>query len=154
MFWIVLLVILGLLFLLAEIVFLPGVSVGGILAMVCYGSAIWMAFTDYGTVCGSATIVAVLLLSGIMAVWSLRAKTWQRFSLKQQIDSAGNTAANASVKVGDRGISISRLSPMGTVEIDGRRYEAKSAGSYIDQHTEVEVTGFENHNVIVIKSDK
>ena len=38
MFYIILLIVLGLLFLVAELVLLPGVSIGAILALVCYGS--------------------------------------------------------------------------------------------------------------------
>ena len=150
MFWIILLVILGLLFMLAEIVLLPGLSVGAVLALACYGSAAWMAFAWYGSAAGAVTVAAIIVLSGLMTVWALRAKTWQRFSLNQKIDSAGNTVPqNNDVKIGDRGTAVSRLSPMGTVEIGGKRYEAKSDGAYIDQRSEVEVTGFENANVIV-----
>ena len=39
----------------------------------------------------------------------------------------------------------------GKVEIDGKPYEAKSGGEYIDQRTKVEVVGFENFAVIVKK---
>jgi membrane-bound ClpP family serine protease len=38
---------------------------------------------------------------------------------------------------------------MGTVVIDGVSYEAKTTGGFVDQHTEVEVVGFENFNVVV-----
>ena len=40
MFYIVLLVFFGLLFLVAELVLLPGVSIGAVLALVCYGSSV------------------------------------------------------------------------------------------------------------------
>ena len=39
-FYIVLLVFFGLLFLVAELVLLPGVSIGALLALVCYGSSV------------------------------------------------------------------------------------------------------------------
>lgn len=155
MFWIILLVILGLLFLLAEILLLPGVSVGAVLALICYGSASWMAFAWFGTTAGTLVVAAIAVVSAVLTMWALRAKTWQRFSLNQKIESAGNTAPqNDDVKVGDRGTAVSRLSPMGTVEIGGRRYEAKSAGEYIDQRSEIEVVGFENSNVIVRRTTK
>ena len=150
MFWIILLVLLGLLFLLAEILVLPGVSVGAMLALVCYGSAAWMAFAWFGTTAGAVTVAAIIVASGVLTVWALRAKTWQRFSLDQKIESAGNTVPQSEdVKVGDRGVAVSRLSPMGKVTIGGRTYEAKSDGAYIDQRSEIEVVGFENANVIV-----
>jgi membrane-bound ClpP family serine protease len=53
------------------------------------------------------------------------------------------------VKIGDCGVTISRLSPMGKVLIGGKEYEAKSAEAYIDQRSEVTVIGFENFTIIV-----
>ena len=150
MFYIVLLVFLGLLFLVAELVLLPGVSVGAILSVVCYGSSIYLAFRNFGTVAGVTVIVVILFLSLVAVVVSLRAKTWQRFSLRQEIDSSSMPVMPAEVlHVGDRGMTLSRLSPMGKVEIDGRIYEAKSTGAYVDPQCEVEVVGFENFSVIV-----
>lgn len=79
MFYIILLIVLGLLFLVAELVLLPGVSIGAILALVCYGSSIYLAFRDYGTVAGVVVILAILLLSLVATIISLRAKTWRAF---------------------------------------------------------------------------
>lgn len=150
LFYIVLLVFFGLLFLVAELVLLPGVSVGAILAMVCYGSSIYLAFRDFGTLGGVVVIVVILVLSLVAIVVSLRAKTWQRFSLRQEIRSSNlATMPSDELQVGDRGKTLSRLSPMGKVEIDGRIYEAKSTGAYVDPQREVEVVGFENFSVIV-----
>ena len=55
MFFIVLLVFFGLLFLVAELVLLPGVSIGAILALVSYGGAIYIAFRDYGPLAESSS---------------------------------------------------------------------------------------------------
>ena len=88
MVYIVLLIFFGLLFLVAELVLLPGVSIGAILALVCYGSSIYLAFRDLGPVAGSVVVLVILVLSLIATVVSLRAKTWQRFSLKQKINSS------------------------------------------------------------------
>lgn len=149
LFYIILLVLLGLLFLVAEIVFLPGISIGGLLAMVCYGSAIYLAFGDFGTAGGLLVVAVVLVISIVATVVSLRAKTWQRFSLRQQIRSSSMPSPREELHEGDRGVTLSRLSPMGKVEIGGRVYEAKSTGSYIDPRRGVEVVGFENFSVIV-----
>ena len=150
MFYIVLLVFFGLLFLVAELVLLPGVSVGALLSLVCYGSSIYLAFRDFGTATGILVVVVILLLSFVAVVVSLRAKTWQRFSLKQEIRSSNMPVTPAEeLQVGDRGVTLSRLSPMGKVEIGGRTYEAKSQGAYVDQQRDVEVVGFENFSVIV-----
>ena len=142
MFFIVLLVFFGLLFLVAELVLLPGVSIGAILALVSYGGAIYI-------------VAVVLVLSFVATVVSLRSKTWRRFSLKQKVDSSVMPEpVQQSVRVGDTGMTVSRLAPMGKVEIGGKIYEAKSMDSYIDPRREVEVVGFENFNIIVRKHIK
>ena len=150
MFYLILLVFLGLLFLVAELVLLPGVSVAAVLSMVCYGSSIYLAFRDFGSLGGVIVIVVILVLSLVAVLVSLRAKTWQRFSLRQEIRSSSMAVMPADeIRIGDRGVTLSRLSPMGKVEIAGKVYEAKSTGAYVDPRQEIEVVGFENFSVIV-----
>lgn len=149
MFYISLLIFLGIIFLVAELVFLSGSFVGTVLSIICYGSAIWLAFAGYGYAAGLTAIGAVAVLSLAATVISLRAKTWQRLSLSQEIRSSSMAYPEETLKTGDRGLTLSRLSPAGKVEIGGRIYEAKSTGTYIDQRTEIEVCGFENFSVIV-----
>lgn len=149
MWLIVLLVLLGVLFLVAELVLLPGVSLGALFALVCYGSAVYTAFADYGPLTGWLTVAAILLLSLAATAISLRAKTWQRFSLRQKIESSSMPLPDSDVAVGARGVAVSRLAPMGKVEIGGRLYEAKSSDAYIDQRSRIEVVGFENFNIVV-----
>lgn len=150
MFFIVILVLFGILFLIAEIVLLPGVSIGAVLSLVCYGSAIYMAFRDYGPLTGVAVVLAIVVLSIVATFFSLRANTWQRFSLRQKITSSGiPTPAEQDVKIGDRGVTLSRLCPMGKVRFGEKIVEAKSLDAYVDPRTEVEVVAFENFNVVV-----
>jgi membrane-bound ClpP family serine protease len=147
MFYIILLIVLGLLFLVAEIVLLPGVSVGALLALVC--DAIYLAFRYHDTPTGIVVVVLIVILSLVATILSLRAKTWQRFSLRQKIDSSSMPSPQTRLRLGERGVTLSRLSPMGRVEIGGELYEAKSLDAYVDPRTEVEVVGFENFSVIV-----
>ena len=53
--------------------------------------------------------------------------------------------------VGDKATTLSRLSPMGKIQVGEKIYEAKSLDSYVDPRVEVEVVGFENFTVIVKK---
>ena len=70
-------------------------------------------------------------------------------ALNDKIESKSSDLPENSVKIGDKGSAISRLSPMGKVEIGGEMYEAKSIDAYIDQRSEIEVVGFENFTIIV-----
>ncbi len=148
--YIILLLIFGVLFLIAELVLLPGVSIGALLSIVCYGSAIYLGF-DHSTSVGVVILVVAILSAIAASIFSLRAKTWQRFALKNEILSQSMPSPEKELKAGDRGVTVSRLSPMGKVEIAGRMYEAKSMDAYIDPKQAVEVVGFENFSVIVKK---
>ncbi|MCM1300838.1 MAG: NfeD family protein [Alistipes senegalensis] len=148
---IILLIFFGLLFLVAELVLLPGISIGALLSLVCYGSSIYLAFRDHDPLTGCVVVGAILVLSLVAVIVSLRAKTWQRFSLEQKIPASSMPEPEKELQLGVRGKSVSRLSPMGKVEIEGRVYEAKSQDVYIDPRSEVEVVGFENFSVIVRK---
>lgn len=150
---IILLVLLGVFFLVVELVLLPGVTVGTILSLVSYAVAVYMAFERFGLTGGAVTLAIVVAISLVAVVLSLRAKTWRRFSLRQKIESSSMETPSDTVSVGQYGIAISRLSPMGKVNIDGRVYEAKSIDSYIDQRSRVEVTGFENFTVVVKRAE-
>ena len=82
---IIVLVLLGLFFLVAELVFLPGVTLGTALSVVSYGIAVYLGFDRLGFVGGVITLVVVLAISLVATVVSLRAKTWQRLALKDEI---------------------------------------------------------------------
>ena len=87
----------------------------------------------------------------VAVIYSLRAKTWQRLSLKEQVTSSSMPSPAEVLQPGMQGVAISRLAPMGKVNINGALYEAKSTDVYIDARSTVEVVGFENFNVIVKK---
>ena len=148
---VIFLILLGLFFLVVELIFLPGITLGTILSVVSYGAAIYLGFSRLGVIGGMFILFVIAALSLVATVVSLRAKTWQRLALNNKVDGQSNASPEEAVVVGAKGVTISRLSPMGKVEIDGKHYEAKSGGEYIDQRTEVEVVGFENSNIIVRK---
>ncbi|MBQ2036476.1 MAG: NfeD family protein [Alistipes sp.] len=148
---VIFLILLGLFFLVVELIFLPGITLGTILSAVSYGAAIYLGFSRLGVIGGMIILFVIAALSLVATVVSLRAKTWQRLALNNKVDGQSNASPEEAVAVGAKGVTISRLSPMGKVEIDGKLYEAKSGGEYIDQRTEVEVVGFENSNIIVRK---
>lgn len=149
--WIIIgLIIAGLLLLVTEIVFLPGITVAGVCSLAAFVGAGYLGFSQYGQtggfiIVGISTVLALTALS-----LSLRAKTWRKLSLNDELDSTSRpTPEEENVQVGNHGTTVGRLAPMGKVRIAGQLFEAKSEDAYIDPNTEVEVTGIENFNIIV-----
>lgn len=150
MWLIIILIIVGILLLVAELVLLPGLSIAGICAFGAYLGAIYKAFTAYGTTGGIITIIIVVAVSITATILSLRAKTWQKLSLKNQMEGTSQPLPNNELKEGDRGITVTRLAPSGNIMIGEKTYEAKSQGDvYVDPKKNIEVVGFENFTVIV-----
>ena len=67
---IIVLVLLGLFFLVMELIFLPGAVFGTALSVVSYGAAVYLGFDRLGFGGGVVTIVVVLLLSLVVTVLS------------------------------------------------------------------------------------
>ena len=147
---IILLILLGIFLFGVEIFLLPGITVAGIGAFISCGISVYYSFVNYGNTAGFITLGVILVLSVATVVIGLRDKTWRKLTLKTNIDSQSHTDPAADqIRIGDRGTAITRLAPAGKVMINGRNYEAKSTDTYIDQHSEIEVTGFDNFSVVV-----
>lgn len=149
MITIIILILLAMLFLVAELVLLPGVTLSGILSLICGGVAIYLGFLNFGQTIGWILVATEIVLMLLTIILSLRSNTWQRLALKQQVGSSASEPIEEQVALGTRGRTLSRLSPMGTVEIEGKIYEAKLLSGYVDPQCEVEVIGYENSHILV-----
>ena len=146
---IVSLIIFGILALLAEFLLIPGVGICGILGL---GSIIYSAvyaFQVLGTAAGTIIVAVDVLIVALAVVFMLREKTWKKFELKEEITSAVEDNS-VHLHVGQRGRSITRLAPMGTVAFQNVTCEAKSSdNTLIDPSTDVEVMKLEDNQVYV-----
>ena len=53
------------------------------------------------------------------------------------------------IKAGDSGTALTRLAPMGKIEVNGFVREAKSLEGYIDEHSAIEVVVIEGTRISV-----
>lgn len=141
------LIIIGLLLLFAEILLIPGVGIAGILGLVSLGGSCFYAFNQMGGTMGAiVTAVNVALVVGL-SIYVLRAKTWKRLSLDTNIDS--KAVADTGLAVGDRGVTVSRLAPMGSVRFDTELVEVKALEGFVDPEVEVEIVLMEDGKIYV-----
>jgi len=143
------LIIIGLIFLILEILVVPGTTVVGIVGFILMGIGIWQTYIVYGTAIGHAVLGGSLVLTIAALVLSLRSKTWNRAMLHAEIDGKTNVYDAADIKPGDTGRTVSRLVPMGKAFINDDYYEVRSAGEFVDQETEIIVTKIEFNKIFV-----
>lgn len=148
--WITLLILLGLLLFVAELVLLPGITLAAVGSFCCLVAAVTWAFVGGSVAMGFIVLGIVVVFLGILMAIFLRPRTWSRVALKTNIESQVQTEdIQNQVEVGVQGSTLTRLAPMGKVQVGDRIFEAKSLDSYIDPRQQVVVIGYENSNIIV-----
>ena len=146
------LIIVGLVFLILEVLVVPGTTVVGVVGFILMAIGIWQTYVAYGSLIGHSVLAGTLVLSLGALGLSLRSKTWKRAMLSAEIDSKVNTYDESAIKVGDEGVTVGRLVPMGKALINDQYFEVRSMGDYIDEQTKVVVIKIE-FNKIYVKSN-
>lgn len=147
------LILLGIVLLLVEMLIIPGIGVAGFLGIASLGGSCWYAFNKFGnTTGGIVTLVVVCFVAG-MLYYALRGKTWKKLSLNEAIDSK-SSSVSSSLRVGDRGRTLTRLSPSGNARFGDLACEVKSIDTMIDPGTDVEVAQIEDNKIYVKPIEK
>ncbi len=145
------LVIAAIILFLVELFIVPGISIAGFLAGGCIVVANYYAFVQMGTTAGFIT----LAISAVACIGSLigfmRSKTLDRLSLKKDITSKVDRTAEERVKVGDVGVTTTRLALIGYAEINGDIVEVKSIDGFLDEKTSIIVNRITNGVLMVEK---
>ncbi len=136
---IILLILLGILLFVVEFLVVPGITIAGIGGAILIFAGIYLSYDQYGLMTGNLIVGGTVFSMLVIMYYALKSRTWKRTMLDTSIEGKVNVFENPDVKPGDAGKAISRLAPMGKVEVNGSYYEAKSLDNLIDQDTEIEV---------------
>jgi membrane-bound ClpP family serine protease len=147
---IIILIVLGILLFVIEFLLVPGVTVAGIGGLILTVFGVYKAFNDFGSSVGIWVLIGTIILSAFVIAMSLRARTWNRLMLKTNVDgTVDKNLTDDQMKVGDIGVTLTRLAPMGKIRINELVREAKSIEGYIDEHGEVEIVSIEGTRITV-----
>jgi len=147
---VIILIVLGILLFVIEFLLVPGVTIAGIGGLILTVFGVYKAFNDFGTTIGIWVLIGTLMLSVFVIAMSLRARTWNRLMLRTDIKGTVDTdIREEQIKAGDRGKTLTRLNPMGKVEVNGIVREAKSLEGYINVHSIIEVVEVEGTRISV-----
>lgn len=147
---IITLILVGLLLIAAEILLVPGIGIAGILGLLSMGGSCYYAFYEFGSTTGSVVTAVNAILITSLTFYVLRAKTWRRMSLETKIDAKALEDDSRYVHVGEVGMAVSRMAPMGTVKFGDKVFEAKTLEGIVDPGTQVQIVLIEEGKVNVI----
>lgn len=146
---IIVLIVIGLIFLVAEFLIIPGITVAGIAGFVLIIFGVYLGYSQFGTTTGHIILLSTAVASVATIALSLRAKTWRWATLSTNIDSKAVEEYEHIIKAGDVGITVSRLAPMGKAVINDNIVEVTALGEMIDQQSTIEVVKVEGSKIIV-----
>lgn len=143
------LISIGILLIVAELIFIPGTTVVGIIGLLMAAFGVVLAYDYFDNTTG--TIIMTITLTGSIAalVYALRNKTWKKFSLANTLEGKFNEGLTAALNIGDEGITRSSLRPMGKAEFNNKIFEVKTLGTYLESGTPVIITGITGNAIIV-----
>lgn len=151
MAWLVIvsLIIFGIIFLLLEILVVPGTTLVGLVGGGLIVAAVIFAFNDHGLQAGVLTLSGSLVGSVLAIAIALKSNTWRKAMLGTELLGRVNVIEPDKVVAGDEGTTITRLNPMGKAMIKDDFYEVTSKDNLINENTPIVVVKVEGNKIIV-----
>ena len=146
---IIILIVAGLLFLVLEVLVIPGTTVVGLAGFVLIVFSVWEAYHSLGAPIGHFVLVGTIFLSALTLYLSLKSNTWNKLMLNTSLHGKVNEIDTVAVQPGDLGMAVSRITPSGKALINNEYYEVHTNGEFIDQQTEIVVTHFADNKIFV-----
>lgn len=148
-FIILALILAGLLLFMVEVFLIPGISIAGIASAICLLYANYYAFGTLGPMAGSVTLIASVLGCIAIIIWFMRSKTIDKLSLKKTLDYKIDPLKGIRIRIGDRGVTVTRLALIGNADINGHIIQVHSSDGLIDENTPIYVERMIEGTVIV-----
>ena len=143
------LILFGLFLIIAEIIFVPGTTIVGILGFLFLLVGVGLSFNYFGSETGWTTVGVSAAVSGLILYYSFKTNVWGRFSLKSSIDSKVNEGDLDTLTVGMEGQTTSALRPIGKANLGDKIYEVKTLGDYLDTGSRIRILKIISNQIIV-----
>jgi membrane-bound ClpP family serine protease len=138
----------GIFLIVIEIWFIPG-GIVGIIGVVCMGIAIFLSFRNYGEAQGFITLLVSGLILVAAIIYGFKTRLWDKISLNTAIESRAFEETDTLVKIGDEGVAVSALRPIGKGEFNDQVYEIRSFGEYVNPGVKVKIVMIKENKIFV-----
>lgn len=143
------LIVFGLALVVAEIIFVPGTTVVGIVGFIFLIAGVAFGFKYFGSETGWLLVGLSAVISGLVVYFSFKSNVLGRLALKNSIDSKVNEGLTNSLRVGVEGKTLSALRPIGKAEIENNQYEVRTTGEYLDSGIKVKIVKLSGNQIFV-----
>jgi membrane-bound ClpP family serine protease len=146
---IVVLLLFGALFVVVEVLLIPGTTIVGFAGFVLLTIGIWLSYRDLGSTTGHLLLGAAAVLVGVVVWIGLRPQSVNRFALTTRNTARVDDVRRPDVVPGQVGRTLSALRPAGTVLFGEERREATTQGEFVEPGASVRVLRIEQNRIVV-----
>lgn len=146
---VVFIVIVSVFLIITEIFFIPGTTIFGIVGTIALTLGLYIAFTKLGNDWGYGSIGIALVAFGLFFMLGKRMTKSAEFTLSDSLTGRVNELEEGLAQVGDEGIAIGDMRPMGKAKLNNRKIEVYSTGAFIEKDTAVVVTRIVGNKIYV-----
>jgi membrane-bound ClpP family serine protease len=143
------LIFFGLLLIIAEIIFIPGTTVVGLVGFIFMVIGVGLSFSYFGSEAGWSAVGGAAVASGALLYLSFKSNLWGRFALKSSSDGKLNEGEMDQLTPGLEGVTVSALRPVGKAELLNRMCEVKTLGEYVDAGKRIKILKILSNQIIV-----
>jgi membrane-bound ClpP family serine protease len=143
------LILAGIVLIIAEVVFIPGTTVVGLLGAVFMIAGIIFAYKQFGNDVGFYVLLGTGVATGVALYLSFRNGAWNKVSNKSAIKSKVNEGMAAHLNEGEEGITVSALRPMGSADFHGKIFEVKTSGEYVANAIRIKIVKIRVNDILV-----
>jgi len=141
-------VLFGLLLIVAEIFLFPGITIAGAIGVLIVMAGLILAYAYQPASTAHWILAGTMLSSGFLLYLGFKVYKDQRFALKDVI--SGHVNPDATVKPGDKGMTIGPLKPSGKALFGEDYLEVHSLQDFISENTPVSVQKVERNKIFVV----
>lgn len=143
------LIVIGIILFLIEFLVIPGISVAGIAGFIAITGGIFCGYYFYDAVTGTIILLVSVFIMAIMFYLAFKYKTWQNLSLTAMVDGKTGVLEENSVQIGDEGVTVSKLSPIGNALINNKIFEVRSEGEYVNSNIKVQIKHIDGNKIYI-----
>lgn len=147
------LLIIGLILIVLEILIIPGAIVGTLGAGIMIFS-VYQSYKVLGETGGHITFSSSVIVTALTIYFIFRYRSWERFANRDSLTGKVTTIKEGTIKIGDTGIAVTKLRPIGAALINGQRFQVSSRDKMIDPKAEITVTKIEGNKIIVKENNQ
>jgi membrane-bound ClpP family serine protease len=145
----VVLILTGLAFIVAEVIFIPGTTFVGFIGAAFGILGIIKIYIEEGNTAGHIALGISLALFGILFYVILKYNVWSGVSLNDTMTNKVNENLLDRLSVGDTGITKSALRPVGKGIFEDTEYEIQTLGHYVEANTAIRIIQIIGLKIIV-----